>query len=95
MPGFAVDFQSHLFGFEMVEGDDPSTPLRTGVGGDAIDVAPGADDVAAANAAGGEGFVGLCGDPTGDSRFLTRPSGASHDNNCWGYLIVIVTGGVK
>jgi hypothetical protein len=40
-----------------VDRDDPSTSLRTGVGGDEVDVALGTDGAAFAHGVGGAGFA--------------------------------------
>ena len=70
MPGFAVFFQAHFFGFAMgveaehglgsadFDGDDVPDVEGDDVGGDEIDVALGVDGAAFADGVGGAGFVG-------------------------------------
>ena len=68
MPGFAVDFEAHLFGLAVgvhaehgggsadFDGDDVPDVEGDDVGGDEVDVAFGVGDVAVSGFVGGECF---------------------------------------
>lgn len=70
VPGFAVFFQAHLFGFAVgveaehglrsadFDGDDVPDVEADDVGGDEVDVALGVDGAVFADGVGGAGFVG-------------------------------------
>ena len=77
MPGFAVGFEAHLFGFAMgieaehgvwsadFDGDDVPNVEGDDMGGDEVDVLFGVDGASLAGGVGGAGFVGAGADGFG------------------------------
>ncbi len=84
MPGFAVGFEAHFFGFAVgVEAehgsgsadfywDDVPDVEGDDVGGDEVDVLFGVDGAAFAGGVGGAGFVGAGADALGAFNFTRR-----------------------
>ena len=93
VPGFAVFFQAHFFGFAVgVEaehglgsadfyGDDVPDVEGDDVGGDEVDVALGVDGAVFADGVGGAGFVG-----SGAEGFGALDLDAEEVNLRWGRL---------
>ena len=77
VPGFAVFFQPHLFGFAVrveaehglgsadFDGDDVPDVERDDMGGDEVDVALGVNGAAFADGVGGAGFIGVGAEAVG------------------------------
>src|ERR1700691_6104445 len=81
VPGFAVGFEAHFFGFAVgveaehgrrgadFDGDDVPDVERHYVGGDEVDVAFGVDGAAFADGVSGAGFVGASAEGVAQKTF--------------------------